>query len=530
MEFEQELRQDDDRDDRGRNEEKLLHRAWALRRTGDYARRPAPAQAGHSLAFFVNALPLGSIVPPTHQGKLNQMLGRRYEVTFLRDKRWMIDCLAQSETEARRRAEELYADEAIDGVRVLRGRFGTDGNSYETTLLEHLRDGRKREQAVRIAASPSEEAWCETLADLYGAGSRRAITQLLRNFLDRFAITPTELLHHNRYIRLLDRQDMLQPQAVQRIAALQARARGVEMRQRLDVIDSLIDQATSRTRDALASRGAPRLGEDGLAALAEAIAERMSDPAEQAFFLRFAVSRAFEEVGSAAGKLEIVLQWAASPLPHPLPALIDELVSGLLGTASLVQDILGPQAHLAGAIGTLAALAFSRPVEMKNMPPMLSALCQLLDQDSMPETRLVLVDRIQRELATDKPLSRDDINGQRQLFEGVLDRLLDERGIFIGGGAMVDAIARRSRRFAIVGGVDTVRFTALDPESRMSQLVELAEGVHSERQQRVLATYMIEILDASRLSLTSLQPRLEALILPEAAKQAVIERCTAAKS
>jgi hypothetical protein len=457
---------------------------------------------------------------------LSSIPGRRYEVTFLRDKRWTIDCLARSEAEARARAEELYADEAIDAVRVMRGRFAADGNSYETTLLERVRDGRKREQPVRIAAAPTEEAWCETLADLYGAGSRRAIARLLRSFLDKFAITPTELLHHNRYVRLLERQDMLQPQAVQRIAALQARARGVDMRQRLDVIDAFIDQATTRTRDALASRAAPRLGPEGLAALLDAVTERMSDPAEQGFYLRFAVSRAFEELGSAAAKLEIVLQWAAGPLPPPLPELIDELISGLLGTASLVQDILGPQAHLAGAIGTLADLVLGRPVEMKVMPPTLAALCPLLVQGGMVETRLVLADRIQRELATDKPLSRDETDGQRRLFEALLDRLLDERGIFIGGSPMVEAIARRSRRFAIIGGIDTVRFAAADPESRMTQLVELAEGVQSERQQRALATYMIEILDgAPGAAPASLRPRLEALSLPEAAKRAVLERC-----
>ncbi|MGH7090230.1 MAG: hypothetical protein ACREFQ_15145 [Stellaceae bacterium] len=53
--------------------------------------------------------------------------GRRYEVALRRDGRWIIDCLALAEAEAHARADALYADEAVEAVRITRGRFGRDG-------------------------------------------------------------------------------------------------------------------------------------------------------------------------------------------------------------------------------------------------------------------------------------------------------------------------------------------------------------------------------------------------------------------
>lgn len=457
----------------------------------------------------------------------------RFEVSALRDKRWVIDCLTRTEEEARARAEEIFADESYDGVRVARGRFGNDGTVYESIILEQARQARRGERPVRIAATPDELAWCETLDDLYGPPSRQAIARILRNFLDRYNITPTELLHHHRYVKQLERQDELMGQAVQRIAAHQARSRGVDARSRLDLLDRLVNEAGTRARDAVASRAAPRLGEGGLAALAEAVAERVHSPSDQGFYLRFAVSLAFEDLGGFGQKLEKVAAWAAEDRAAPLLPLLDELAAGLLGAATLIQEVLGGQPHLGGALTTLIELAAGRTDPTAKLTPLATGLAKLLAQTGMAETRLVLLERVQRELASDKPLSRDDAAGQRRLFEGLLEKLVDERGLFHGGMAMVEAIARRSRRYGIVGGIEDPRFASDDPAARIEQLVAIAEGVLAERQQRAIATCLVEQLDrfgGDPAALAALRPRAAALTLPDPCKAAVLERLTAGKN
>ncbi|HXQ51158.1 MAG TPA: hypothetical protein VN802_08705 [Stellaceae bacterium] len=449
---------------------------------------------------------------------------KRYEVAARRGGRWVIDCLARSEPEARNRAEELYADESIEAVRIVRGHFGRDGTSFETMIFERVREARRGEAPVKVGAAPSDEAWCETLADFYGPASRRAIARLLRNFLDRHSITPTELLHHHRYIRLLDRQETLSSQALQRMAALQARARGVDARSRSDALNRLVDEATAKARDAIASRAAPRLGDGGLPALAEEIAAKACSAADQAFYTRFAVSCAFENFPDPAEKLAMVLGWAGDPKGVDI-ALIDELVAGLLGAATLIQDAIGPQAHLAAALGELAGLA--QGLATDKAPAPIKTVAGLIAASPMPETRLALVERIAREIASEKPLSRDDMVVQRRMFDGLCDMLTDKQGLFIGGPPMVDAIAQRSRRLEIVGGVVSVRFQASDPAARIEQILALATGVLSDRQQRALATYLVSLIEGyagDPALLLALRPKIQAARLSDTAKAAALER------
>ena len=460
---------------------------------------------------------------------LNLSSSKRYEVAARRGGRWLIDCLARSESEARARADELYRDETIEAVRVVRARFGHDGTSFESVLLEQERPKRQGAPQVRIAAAPGEAAWCETLDDFYGRASRRAIARLLRNFLDRYGITPTELLHHHRYMRMLERQENLLIQAVQRMASIQGKARGIEPRVRGDAIDRFVAEANARARDALASRAVPRLGEDGIDALVAAIASVAKSVADRAFYLRFAVSLAWEENFGPAEKLAAAGAWAGAS--DALLPLVDEIASGLLGAAGLVQEVLGAQSHLAAALGTLADLALGH-VEEK-MPPALAPFAARLGAASLPETRLVLVERIERELASEKPLSRDDAATQRRQFEALLDKLVDADGFFVGGPAIIEAIARRTRRLEIVGGVDSVRFRADTVAGRLDELLAHAADVFAERQQRAIGTYFASLLDelgADRAAVETYRPRVGGLPFPDALKGAMLARFPSAGS
>src|SRR5579875_122795 len=244
--------------------------------------------------------------------------GKRYEVWRQRDGRWIIDCLVGTEVDALARAEELYADESNGGVRVIRAHFSAAGESFETQIMERVREARKGEAPLRLAAAPDEESWCESLADFYGPSSRRAMARLLRNFLDRYQITPTELLHNHRWIKQLDNQESLLPSAIQRMAAIQAARRKVDRHERTDAIDKLVNEASSRARDALASRAAPKLGDGNLVSLWASVTERVKDPAEGGFWLRYAVSRAFEDMMAFAAKFERAMLWAKEDLPPSL--------------------------------------------------------------------------------------------------------------------------------------------------------------------------------------------------------------------
>jgi len=463
---------------------------------------------------------------------MNGRPGRRYEVMIQRDGRWVMDCHVPTEVDALAHAEELYADESIAAVRVVRAHFGGGGESFETQIMERVREARKGQPPLRLAAAPDENAWCETLADFYGPSSRYAMARLLRNYLDRYQITPTELLHNQRWIKLLDNQESLLPSAIQRMAALQAEQRKLDRRFCTDAIDRFVSEASSKARDAIASRAAPKLGEGGLKELAETLGERVRDPAEHGFWQRYAVARAFEDMNAFAAKFERAMEWAASDLPPAMLPLIDELCAGVMGAASMIKDTLGNQPHLGAALTALADLAAGRQEpELPGAPAGFAAFAGLMSKAAMPEARSVLYDRLQRELATDKPLSRETPLVQRRQFETLIDKLADDTGLFAGGPGMVAAIARRSRRFDIVGGVEDVRLTAAEPMARLEELLAAEKTLVSRRQQQGIGTYLRDAIDklegAAAAELITLRGRINDTGLPEAMKKALTARIPA---
>ena len=466
---------------------------------------------------------------------MSERPGRRYEVMAQRDGRWVIDCHVPTEFDALARAEELYGDETIGAVRVVRAYFGGGGDSFETQIMERVRAARRGQPPLRLAAVPDEGAWCETLADFYGPSSRVAIARLLRNYLDRYQITPTELLHNHRWIKLLDNQESLLPSAIQRMAALQAEQRQLDRRVCVDVIDKFVNQATGKARDALASRAAPKLGDGGLSALAAAIDEHVKDPAEHGFWQRYAVARAFEDMNSFAAKFERIMEWAGADLPPAMLPLIDELCAGVMGAASMIKDTLGDQPHLGAALIALADLAAgNQEPTITGVPAGLAAFATLMSKAAMPETRSVLYDRLQRELATDKPLSRDSALVQRRQFETLMDKLADDSGLFAGGPAMVAALARRSRRFDIVGGVEDLRLTAAEPMARIEALLATEKTLVARRQQQGIGTYLRDAIDkldgAAAAELVTLRTRIGDSSLPDAMKKALTARVPAPPS
>jgi hypothetical protein len=143
----------------------------------------------------------------------------------------------------------------------------------------------------------------------------------------------------------------------------------------------------------------------------------------------------------------------------------------------------------------------------------------------------VLYDRLQRELATDKPLSRESPLIQRRQFEALMDKLANDAGLFAGGPGMVAALARRSRRFDIVGGVEDIRLAAATPMERIEELLAAEKTMVSRRQQQGIGTYLHDAIDkldgAAAAELITLRTRIGDTALPEAMKKALTARIPA---
>ena len=453
----------------------------------------------------------------------------RYEILTLAEKRWVIDGIATDEQQAIASAEALLKTDKFDAVKVVRERSMSDGFSTVKPVFEQARDNKPKQKEITLSTTPDGEAWCETLQDFYGNDSRRAIGQILRAFLDKMAITPTELLHDFGYIKKLDAAGSLIGAAVFKIASLQANMRGADQKERSKLLQGFVAQATTRARDAQATRGMPDLGPAGLPGLVAEVARKIPNPADRDFAIKRALTRALSSLNGFGTKLDRVLTLYVDELDDPAEALLDGLLADILGSATVIQDLLGRQPNLGGALLTLANLATGRHEgAIAGSLPALPVLNKLLIEKGLPACRAVLLERLRRELLSDKPLCRDQGFAQTTLFNTVIDRLKDDRGGFIGGSPMVQAIATRSRRLKIVGGAEEVRFSSADPAARLEQLLKLEKTTFGDTPKRVVATLMLEILERlgeeSNPTLAALKPKLVSVDLPPPAREIIAKR------
>jgi hypothetical protein len=217
----------------------------------------------------------------------------KYEVSFLKEERWTIESLRDDDRDAIAAAKAIVAQDGIDAVRVVRQRHSPRDIVVESTVFEKQARARGKPEP-RLSINVDEDAWCETLDDLYGARSRRAIGQLLRSFLDQTGITPTELLHNQRFLRKLDAAGSLQSGATDRIARARAAATGLSLAECSKALDKIVSQAEGRMREAQAVRAVPKIGEGGLDALYADCKRLAPDSSQQLFWFRHAACRMLE--------------------------------------------------------------------------------------------------------------------------------------------------------------------------------------------------------------------------------------------
>jgi len=120
----------------------------------------------------------------------------------------------------------------------------------------------------------------------------------------------------------------------------------------------------------------------------------------------------------------------------------------LLGAGSLVQDILGQQPSLGAALGMLADLILGRldMAQVKSPTTQLKLIHGLLHGRGMPGSKAVLLERLRREVAMAKPLSRSpNPANEREELNKLDAKLKDGNGTYVLGADFEQLITKRSQ-------------------------------------------------------------------------------------
>lgn len=411
--------------------------------------------------------------------------GRRqaFEVQVFKTDHWVIESVCTSEAEARELARKLLPNR--EGVRIVREYNGSsrDGASAETIIFSEMRQVNPK--AVVVPAI-EEAPLCTDAKQYLGGDSRRVVTKLLKQYLEQRGLTASEVLCHPAEMKRAMNFENMVPSAVSRVATVQAKAAGVDVRDRREAIyDSLSDL---RVRAEAAARlNLPSAAKQGLPALlarAEAVAE--GDPVEADYLAKVALCRDTLQVRNLLGKVEWLLETCGESQPF---AAVDALVADALGFPAVVQDLLARQPDLGTALSRLIDILDGtfEGQKQESAPAITTVLSRWIGSGGAPETWAVLLDFLLRSLRGTNPLSRDPEQA-RARFRALLQRMLRLDHV-LGGSEAAEAMTAGYLRFIEQGGaegrrisIDGVLHMVESPRDKLVYLLALAGSPLGQRE------------------------------------------------
>lgn len=371
---------------------------------------------------------------------------RQFEVLFQRAGRWLVDGVFDDEKQAIARAEAMLNGDGIEAVKVNSQRDGMNGGIVEAQVF--AKDRPKTEKPLQVAADNTPVPPCETLADFYALDSRLAIGRLLRAFLDKLQITPTELLHSHRMIARLDGTGNLTVAAINRVGTVQAQATKVQARHRIGVLERLATQARDMARDYEAERAKlPEFAKQDLGAQRRRLRMLLKDDLRGDHALISHLSQFLSGCPGYLAKFDAVLELAGAEHGADAFDLLDGILADVLAQPEALRDLFGAQQTLAAHIGRVGAAVTGQAPETPwpDGSP-LARLSGMIAADLAPQCKRVLIQRIQAALGSSVPLDANQPAAEADLLVDLQQRLDDGAGGLIGGEATVKAFALRRQR------------------------------------------------------------------------------------
>src|SRR5258708_341109 len=370
-----------------------------------------------------------------------------FEVQAYYEKHWVTEGHFEHEKEAIAFAKSLFSDEKVEEVKItrFRGMMG-GGLSLKKEIFTEKR-AVKPKKAITLSSKITEGRVCATMQDFMGLEARIVMNRVLREFLDHMVITPTELLHNFSYQKKLDSLGLIDA-AVSQLAQTQSAAGHGDVKSRLDAIYKLVEEVRSKAQETMSERRRiPVLAEKEYAKFCQGV-DAVYPPDDRDYMIKTGLTNYLNGSPSLAEKLEQIAALVTDDVDKAKVAHLDDLIADLFGAGSLVQDMLGQQPSLGAALGLLADLVIGRldMAKAKSPTPQLQTIHRLLNGRGMLGSKAVLLDRLRRETATAKPLSRSpNPTHERDELNRFDAKLKDDKGNYLLGADFEQLITKRSQ-------------------------------------------------------------------------------------
>ncbi len=411
--------------------------------------------------------------------------GTVFEILTLRGGSWSIEATAASQQEAQLEAGRMLNRPFIDGVRIVKESKKSIAQLEPADIL--FEKVKQKTEGKVFVQQILDAPLCASTEDLYGWPARSTINQLMRTYLDKANITATELMHSAKEIKRLLDEGTLINSAAAKVASLQAKKTDGNTNARRDELYEFIRDINARVKTAT-ERKLPRVREVGFNGLLQIIGESYAG-ADADFMARVAVTTELIDNRNLFGKLATLLEWATEVEDDAAFQVIDVFISDILWNTDVLRELLGSQRDLGSALVTLICFASGEPID-DGIPEDLNpehpkfinfTLNRFIAEGRLPDSQSVLFDRVKRQLEGVNPLSRGDREEEREVFSGLLNKLIPDVEM-VGGPSIAEAVTQRQSMIINKGGQKGLKEAAAsmlpslaDPGRKAGYLLALLE-------------------------------------------------------
>ncbi|MCF8492173.1 MAG: hypothetical protein K9H18_23655, partial [Rhodospirillum sp.] len=367
----------------------------------------------------------------------------KFEVQINRDKRWITQEIHDEELPAIVSAKSMAKGKQVDGVRVINDRLGPDGLHRERVVFEEIL-GDTPEAPARI--TPIEDgAYCHSVEEVYGLESRMTLSRLLRKYLERQVLLPSELLYcYSALSRLQDADGQLLPAAVDRMVTLHSRANSeLNAKEWKDELYRWVGEIGRRARKSEGEKLLWKVNLGEFRRVLSAVGKCAFIHEEQEALLRHVIARETHKERNYLGKLEVLLACLSDELTEDVLKVLDGFIADTLNVSQVVQEILGTRPNLSNAlIGLLDLMEGKGGSDAKDDPDTVKVLRKLFKENKLPSGLTVLMERVTREIGGRQPLARNNPEQEHEAFLILIGRLVRRDGV-AGGASVAAALTRR---------------------------------------------------------------------------------------
>jgi hypothetical protein len=403
---------------------------------------------------------------------------------------WSLQEVVNSRDAAIKLAQTMMAEEKATGVKVIKETYNDDTGDYLT--LKIFEEGHNS-VSVPVSAEDAPSALpCFKPDDLYSYHARATLARLLGDFLSRNKITVTELIHRADMLEKLEATGSVYQFAVQKIAVAQAASSTIPVQQIVKSLNDLTTKACNRVYKDHRAGKFPDPHPEQFKLLAAQLAGQGDAP----YLFNGALARHLKDAKTWDDKVfRLIKIMEDAPAEEHARKLvlssIDAILAECLSASAALRDLLGQAENLADMLRKLVSLFLGKV--QPDMPEGLALLTRHFAEDTLPEARTAIANRIVAEFKANKRLCPDSLVEELKALRSIANSIVMGIGKYLSHEDLVNAFTLRSERLVQPETLGAY-LEGATPDEKIERMLFVEDNIIGAKNKRQLAVFTMPLI------------------------------------